>query len=132
VEIRTTFKGGHRVDADFDGFVVHTDHSRKDGGEGSAPAPWQLFLASIATCVGAYVLDACRERNLPSEGIEVRLREEYEPAGERLAKVGITIVVPPVIGEQDRAALVRAAARCAVKKAISDPPAFQITAVSAP
>ena len=130
MEVRTTFKGGHRVDAEFAGFVVRTDHSREDGGEGSAPAPWQMYLASIATCVGAYVLGACWERNLPAEGIEVVLGEEYDPPGERLARVKLTLVVPPGIPERDRAALVRAAERCAVKEAISDPPGFEITAVS--
>ena len=50
-----TFPGGKRVDAEYDGFTIKTDQSPKGGGEGSAPQPFDLFLASIATCAGSWI-----------------------------------------------------------------------------
>lgn len=129
MDIRVTFPGGERVDAELvgKGFVVSTDHSKEDGGAGSAPAPWQLFLTSIATCAGAYVLSFCRQRDLPTDGVELVQRQEYDDAGARLTKVRIVINVPPEFPQKYRRALVRAAELCAVKKVIADPPEFEIT-----
>ena len=62
MEIIIDFPGGAKVDAHFSGFTVKTDQSPKGGGEGSAPSPFSLFLASIGTCAGIYVLGFCRQR----------------------------------------------------------------------
>ena len=144
MDIRVTFPGGERVDAELvgtgladkglvdKGFVVSTDHSREEGGEGSAPAPWQLFLASIATCAGAYVLSFCRQRDLPTDGVELVQHQEYDETGKRLASVSIVITVPREFPSKYRRALVRAAELCAVKKAISDPPEFEVTTRTGP
>lgn len=129
MDIRVTFPGGERVDAELvgKGFVVSTDHSKEDGGAGSAPAPWQLFLASIATCAGAYVLSFCRQRDLPTDGIEIVQRQEYDETSTRLTKVRIIVNLAPEFPDKYRRALVRAAELCAVKKAIADPPEFEVT-----
>jgi len=65
------FPGGAKVDAHFSGFTVKTDQPPMGGGEGSAPAPFGLFLASIGTCAGIYVLGFCKQRGLPVEGIKI-------------------------------------------------------------
>jgi putative redox protein len=62
-EIKVTFPGGLRVDAEYKGFVIKTDQPVKHGGSGTAPAPFDLFLASIAACAGFYVVAFCRERD---------------------------------------------------------------------
>ncbi len=130
--IRVTFPGGRRVDADFDGELIRTDQSRLSGGEGSAPAPFRLFLASIGTCAGIYVLSFCQGRNLPTDGIEIIQEQAYDESGGRLAKVTITINVPPHFPAKYHRALVRAANLCTVKKAISDPPEFEVTTSTGP
>ncbi|HSO23567.1 MAG TPA: hypothetical protein VLT81_11690, partial [Chondromyces sp.] len=56
------FPGGARVEADYNGFEIATDQARDSGGEASAPEPFDLFLASIATCAGIYVLRFCQKR----------------------------------------------------------------------
>jgi putative redox protein len=71
MSIHVTFPGGKRVDADFGTQVVKTDQSREHGGEGTAPEPFDLFLASLATCAGLYVLGFCNARGLSTDGIEL-------------------------------------------------------------
>jgi len=97
MDIRVTFPGGRKVDAELEGrgFVVRTDQSKLSGGDGSAPEPYQLFLASIATCAGATILSFCESRGLPTEGIEIVQRQEYDESGRRLTRIALSIEVPP-------------------------------------
>ncbi len=125
-EMTVTFPGGRRVDAAVGAHVVRTDQPRDNGGEDSAPAPFSLFLASLATCAGIYVLGFCQKRGLPSEGIRLRQRMRYDAETRALAGVDIDIEVPPTFPEKYHEALVRVADQCAVKKAIAAPPSFQV------
>ena len=123
-----SFPGGKRVDATFDGFRVETDQSEKNGGEASAPEPFALFLASLATCAGIYVLGFCQKRDIPTDGIRLVQRLERDAEG-KIAKIAISIEVPPSFPDKYHDALVRVAAKCAVKKTIEDPPEFAIETV---
>ena len=129
MDIRVSFPGGKRVDAELEGkgFVVRTDQSKESGGDASAPEPYQLFLASIAACAGVTILSFCRTRDLPTDGIELVQRQEYDESGKRLAKVTLSIKVPASFPAKYRRALVRAADLCSVKRAIADPPEFDIS-----
>ena len=69
-----TFPGGLRVNADFGGFDFKTDQPAQGGGDGSAPSPFSMFLASLGTCAGFYALAFCRQRDIPTEGIVVSRR----------------------------------------------------------
>ena len=110
-----TFPGGLAVDAAVNGQTIHTDQN------GSAPTPFQLFLASIATCAGFYALRFCQERHIPTEGLRVTMTMDREAN-----KVDIGITTPPAFPEKYRDALVRAVDHCAVKRAIAQPPAFEV------
>jgi ribosomal protein S12 methylthiotransferase accessory factor len=127
MELTVTFPGGKRVDAQFLHHTIRTDQSPESGGEGSAPEPYLLFLSSIATCAGIYVLSFCRSRGLPTEGLSLKQTVDFHPATGRLQKVGLDILVPRGFPEKYRNALVRAADMCAVKKALQDPPEFEVT-----
>ena len=70
-EMRITFGGGKRVAVDYGDHHIETDQSPKYGGEGSAPEPFDLFLASLGACAGVYVLGFCGSRDLPTD--EIRL-----------------------------------------------------------
>ena len=124
-----TFPGGKRVDAEYGGFVVKTDQPPQGGGEGSAPQPFDLFLASIATCAGIYVKGYCDSRGLATEGLGLEMRIEREPEKSRVARIVIEIKLPPGFPEKHKEAVVRAADLCAVKKHIFNPPAFEIRTV---
>jgi ribosomal protein S12 methylthiotransferase accessory factor len=125
------FPGGDRVDAHFGPFTVQTDQAPAGGGEGSAPTPFSLFLASLGTCAGIYVLGFCRQRNLPTEGLRIQERIHRNPATGMVEKVGLEIQVPPEFPEKYRPALIRAAELCAVKKHLEAPPQFEITVLAA-
>ncbi|MBF0621299.1 MAG: OsmC family protein [Magnetococcales bacterium] len=134
-EISVSFPGGKKVDASVDGFTIHTDQPVKVGGNDSAPAPFLLFLSSLATCAGIYVLAFCQNRNLPTEGITLNQSHEYGPGAApgtvRLSKVAIDVQVPADFPEKYHEALVRVANKCAVKQVVMDPPEFEIRTVVA-
>ncbi len=81
-EIRVTFPGGLRVDAEYKGRLIQTDQPVYQGGEGTAPAPFDLFLASIATCSGFYVLAFCQNRGISHRQC-VRCDENNKESGEK-------------------------------------------------
>lgn len=130
MEMKITFPGGKKVNAEMNGVVFPTDQPVEAGGEGSAPSPYSYFLASLGTCAGIYALSFCQQRGIATEGMSLTQRIEFS-AGEdgesRLAKVAIVITLPPGFPEKYRNAIVKTAELCAVKKAITVPPEFIIT-----
>ena len=71
MEMIIDFPGGARVDAHFGQYTVNTDQPPQGGGDGSAPTPFALFLSSMGTCAGIYVLGFCRQRGLSTDGIRL-------------------------------------------------------------
>lgn len=129
MDMRITFPGNKKVDAFYQGFTFHTDQPEMAGGNGSAPAPFDLFLASLGTCAGIYVLGFCQQRGLPTDGIELLQRMEFDPAKRMIGKITIEILVPPSFPEKYHDALVKTASLCAVKKHLEDPPEFDVHTV---
>jgi len=123
-----SFPGGQKVDANLFGFDIPTDQSVKSGGEASAPEPFLLFLASIGTCAGIYVLRFCQSRKIPTDNIQIRQKLIPTPEG-KIGKIALHIEVPPEFPEKYYDALVRSANGCAVKKTILDPPEFEVKTV---
>lgn len=126
MEMEIFFPGGKRVEAQYRGFTIQTDQSINNRGEGSAPAPFDLFLASIGTCVGIYVLSFCQHRNIPTEKIRLIQRMEKSADTKMLEKIIIEIELPSDFPQKYRHAVVRSAQLCAVKKHIEQPPNFSI------
>jgi ribosomal protein S12 methylthiotransferase accessory factor len=110
MEIKITFPGGKKVDAEVADMTVRTDQPVKYGGDGTAPSPFEHFLASIGTCAGIFVLGFCQKRDIP-----------------KLGKIVININLPAGFPEKYRDAVVRVADQCAVKKTIMEPPEFEVT-----
>lgn len=124
--INVTFPGGSLVTANFGKFEVATDQPIEDGGNDSAPEPYMLFLSSIVTCAGFYVIRFCQQRKLPTEGLSMTLDIERNPEQRRLEKVKLAIQLPEGFPEKYKKAVIRAAGMCSVKKAITDPPEFEV------
>jgi putative redox protein len=124
VMFEVTFPGGVAVDTSVRGHAIHTDQPAADGGADSGPSPFDLFLASIATCAGFYALRFCQERKIATEGLAVTLTPERE-AG-RLTKIHVEVKTPPEFPAKYREAILRAVDHCAVKRALADPPAFDV------
>lgn len=131
MEMKITFPGGEKVNAEINSRIIATDQPVQSGGQGSAPSPFDYFLASLGTCAGIYVLSFCQHREIATEGLALTQRMEFATAADgksRLAKVAIEIDLPPGFPEKYRSAIIKAAGLCSVKKAIMDPPEFVITA----
>lgn len=121
MDIRVSFPGGKRVDAALGRHVVRTDQPVAGGGEDAAPAPFDLFLASLATCAGIYVLGFCQARGISTEGVSLVQHHEHDESG-KLTRVDLEVVLPAGFPEKYRAAVVHAAANCKVKKLLAAPP----------
>lgn len=130
MEIEITFPGGARVDASLNGFSIKTDQPVQGGGSGSAPTPFATFLASIGTCAGIYVLGFCRQRGLPTEGLKLVQRMQSNPATGLIGKIALDIQLPSDFPEKYKAAVIKSAEQCAVKKHLEYPPAFEVTATT--
>ena len=126
MEIEITFPGGARVDAALDDFVIETDQPPSEGGEGSAPTPFSLFLASIGACAGIYVLSFCRHRGIPTENIRIRQRMEGDFEKQQVRSVTLDILLPPEFPAKYARAVARMAELCAVKKHLDEPPTFKV------
>ena len=126
MEMVIDFPGGARVDAHFGPYTVSTDQPPMGGGEGSAPTPFAVFLSSIGTCVGIYVLGFCKQRGLSVEGIRIVQRAHTDPQTRLIGKVDLEIQVPAEFPEKYRDSLVRSAELCAVKKHLENPPRFEV------
>ena len=127
MEMIIDFPGGARVDAHFGPYTVMTDQPPMGGGTGSAPAPFAVFLASIGTCAGIYVLGFCRQRNLPTENIRIVQRVHANPSTGLIDNVEMEIQLPPEIPEKYHKALILSAELCKVKQQMAAPPEFNIT-----
>lgn len=125
-DLIVTFGGGKKVNAEYRGFTIPTDQSVNGGGEGSAPEPFALFLASIGTCAGIYVYSFCQSREIPTDGIRIVQSHEAKPSGRGIGKITLTIELPPDFPEKYKDAVINAANLCAVKKHIMEPPVFEV------
>lgn len=131
MNIKITFPGGKKVFAEIDGMVIKTDQPKQYGGEGTALSPFIHFLASIGTCAGIYILGFCQERSISTEGISINQQMIYIPVGDgkmELDKIVLDVIVPPDFPEKYLKAIVKVADQCAVKKAILNPPKFEVRA----
>ena len=127
MEMSIDFPGGSRVDAHFGPYTVMTDQAPAGGGKGEAPTPFALFLASIGTCAGIYVLGFCQQRGLSSEGIRIHQMVHRDFESGMVGKIDLEIQVPPEFPEKYHDSLIRSAQLCAVKKHLEHPPEFEVT-----
>ncbi|MBN2431396.1 MAG: OsmC family protein [Acidobacteria bacterium] len=126
MEMEIFFPGGKRVDANVRDFIIQTDQKKERGGEDEAPTPFELFLASLGTCAGIYVLSFCQSHNIPTEGIRLRQRVERNPATGMLDRIELEILLPADFPAKYQTAVIRSAEKCTVKKHLEQPPQFSI------
>ncbi|MDM7917020.1 MAG: OsmC family protein [Candidatus Eisenbacteria bacterium] len=130
-EFRIRFEGKARVVARYGDLEIATDQRPEGGGEGTAPEPFTLFLASLGTCAGIYVRKFCETRGISTSGIQLTQTLLPDAAdARRIGTVRIAIRLPDDFPSQYRDAVIRAAEGCAVKKYIQNP--FRIETVVTP
>jgi len=123
-----TFPGNKKVDSTYKGFTVHTDQPISEGGENTAPEPFDLFLASIGTCAGIYVSSFCRERQIDFADLRLILSFFPNATTGMIEQINIQIKLPSGFPDKYKAAVIRTAGMCFVKKQLLTPPQFNITA----
>ncbi|HYP76780.1 MAG TPA: OsmC family protein [Polyangiaceae bacterium] len=130
-DIYLTFPGGKRVEATVGSHHIVTDQTLAHGGDDSAPEPFELFLASLATCAGLYVVSFCQTRGIATDSIELVQHHELDPNGQ-LSRVELQLRLPRAFPEKYRSAVVRAAEGCKVRKTLASPPEVTVSAVIVP
>lgn len=121
-----TLDGGKVVTAHINGKTIKTDQSVRNGGGGTAPEPFELFLASIGTCAGIYVKSFCDQRDIPAEGIKIIQSVVFDPEKRVPSMIKLDIQLPAGFPEKYKAAVINAAELCLVKKTINSVPEFQV------
>jgi putative redox protein len=121
-----TFEGGKVVTAHSHGHIIKTDQSVDSGGQDSAPAPFELFLASIGTCAGIYVKSFCDNRHIPTDNIKIIQKTIYDKETGLPVNITLDIQLPADFPEKYIGPVISVAELCKVKKSIVNPPVFQI------
>jgi len=120
------FEGKKKVNAKYNGYVIETDQPVQAGGEGSAPAPFDLFLASIGTCAGIYVKSFCDQRGIPTDNIRIYQSLSFNPVKNLISDVNLEISLPDDFPEKYKDAVINVANLCAVKKHFIEPPEINV------
>jgi len=124
--MEVTFDGGKVITAHLNGHTIRTDQPVKAGGGNSAPAPFELFLASIGTCAGIYVKSFCDQREIPTENIKIIQSVEFDKETRLPSNIKLDIQLPADFPEKYKSAVINAAELCLVKKTINHPPQFEV------
>jgi ribosomal protein S12 methylthiotransferase accessory factor len=124
--IQVSFSGGKHIQAKVGDFTIQTDQPLKYGGEASAPAPFDLFLASLATCAGIYAWNFCESRKLSTEGMDLQMECISDDKKKLIVKIIFRLTLPDDFPEKYRSGIVRAMELCAVKRHMQETPEFSI------
>jgi ribosomal protein S12 methylthiotransferase accessory factor len=129
MEIKVNFLDKLRLEAKFDDFTVIADQPIRYKGDGSAPGPFDYFLASSALCAAYFVKLYCNTRDIPTENIRLSQNNIVDPENRYKQIFKIQVELPPDISEKDRQGILRSIERCTVKKVVQEGPEFVIEQV---
>ncbi|MYM72318.1 OsmC domain/YcaO domain-containing protein [Duganella sp. FT134W] len=130
MEIKVNFLDKLRLEAKFDDFTVIADQPIRYKGDGSAPGPFDYFLASSALCAAYFVKLYCNTRNIPTENIRLSQNNIVDPENRYKQIFKIQVELPEDISEKDRIGILRSIDRCTVKKVVQEGPDFIIEEVA--
>ena len=129
MEIKVNFLDNLRLEAKFDDFTVIADQPIRYKGDGSAPSPFDYFLASSALCAAYFVKVYCKARDIPTDNIRLSQNNIVDPEDRYNQIFRIHVELPENLSDKDRTGILRAIDRCTVKKVVQTGPDFQIEAV---
>jgi ribosomal protein S12 methylthiotransferase accessory factor len=129
MEIKVNFLDKLRLEAKFDDFTVIADQPIRYKGDGSAPGPFDYFLASSALCAAYFVKLYCNTRNIPTENIRLSQNNIVDPENRYAQIFKIQVELPADISDKDRQGILRSIDRCTVKKVVQTGPEFVIEEV---
>ena len=120
-----SFPGGRKVNSDYKGFTIKTDQSKKDGGDGTAPTPSDLFFASLGACMGLYALDFFRKRKIDTGQLKISVELLTHEKTYMVEKMIFNIDLGPEFPQKYTSALIRAMKLCYLKQHFEQPPQFE-------
>ncbi|NRA53823.1 MAG: OsmC domain/YcaO domain-containing protein [Gammaproteobacteria bacterium] len=129
MEIKVDFLDNLRLEAKFDDFSVIADQPIRYKGDGSAPSPFDYFLASSALCAAYFMKVYCVSRDIPTEGIRLSQNNIVDPEDRYNQIFQIQVELPDTISDRDRQGILRSIDRCTVKKVVQTQPEFKIETV---
>ncbi|RLV59907.1 OsmC domain/YcaO domain-containing protein [Parashewanella curva] len=129
MEIKVNFLDNLRLEAKFDDFTVTADQPIRYKGDGSAPSPFDYFLASSALCAAYFVKVYCKARDIPTDNIRLSQNNIVDPENRYNQIFQIQVELPEDLSEKDRQGILRSIDRCTVKKVVQTEPEFKIETV---
>ncbi|MBQ0785094.1 MAG: OsmC domain/YcaO domain-containing protein [Amphritea sp.] len=129
MEIKVNFLENLRLEAKFDDFTVTADQPIRYKGDGSAPSPFDYFLASSALCAAYFVKVYCKARDIPTDDIRLSQNNIVDPENRYNQIFQIQVELPESISDKDRTGILRSIERCTVKKVVQEGPDFKIESV---
>lgn len=129
MEIKVNFLDNLRLEARFDDFTVIADQPIRYKGDGSAPSPFDYFLASSALCAAYFIKVYCKARDIPTENIRLSQNNIVDPDDRYNQIFQIQVELPDDISAKDREGILRSIDRCTVKKVVQTGPEFKIETV---
>ncbi len=130
MEIKVNFLENLRLEAKFDDFTVIADQPIRYKGDGSAPGPFDYFLASSALCAAYFVRLYCLSRNISSDDIRLSQNNIVDPENRYNQIFQIKVELPEDISDKDRQGILRSIDRCTVKKVVQEGPEFTIESIA--
>ncbi len=130
MEIKVNFLDNLRLEAKFDDFTVTADQPIRYKGDGSAPSPFDYFLASSALCAAYFVKVYCKARDIPTDDIRLSQNNIVDPENRYNQIFQIQVELPESISDKDRQGILRSIDRCTVKKVVQEGPDFKIDQVT--
>ncbi|MCG9714788.1 OsmC domain/YcaO domain-containing protein [Shewanella insulae] len=129
MEIKVNFLDNLRLEAKFDDFTVTADQPIRYKGDGSAPSPFDYFLASSALCAAYFVKVYCKARDIPTDNIRLSQNNIVDPEDRYNQIFQVQVELPDDISDKDREGILRSIDRCTVKKVVQTGPEFKIETV---
>ncbi len=127
MELEVFFEENLKVNAKIGNQIVKTDQPVRAGGDGTAPAPFDLFLASLGTCAGIYVKGFCQQRGIPTDDIKIIQKHQWNPVTRLIDKIDMKVILPEDFPEKYKPIVLKAVDQCAVKKHLASPPEFAVS-----
>jgi len=123
----TVYLSGMKLSTRHQGFEVVCDQPQDSGGDNTAMTPTRLFVASLAMCIGTYVLSFAKRHDIPVEGMKIETDYQMAKDPYRVGAIKVKVIMPQGVSDAHRAALQRTAESCVVHNAFHHPPETTIT-----
>ena len=125
--MKIEYKGGLKFEINSGGHIIISDQPKENGGNNEGATPGELFVASLASCIGFYVVSYCKNAGIDASGLKITA--DYDHAPDKPARIGtitIDVDLPAKVEDNRKPALMNAAKHCFIHNTIDNPPKIEI------